>query len=342
MLLFLFLLFDPFIIRYLCLNLASNLIMESVNTPLADHLILIGGYYTMANDTYRAKTFNEAGLNIENQMEPIVSGKHAKTLVPRIGPSLITVIDQFIKTGTSDRLVELERQYAEQRQVIEYFCSFYGIGPATAITFYQEGYRTLDDLWHSGKLTDAQQVGILWRDHIKLRIPYSEMLILESAIGDILNPHNLRWDIAGSFRRQKSSSGDIDLLVQMDENITMQSVYDILKPIIPGTLAFGETKFMGIIRINESYNGHRLDIRFIHPTSYAYALMYFTGSQKFNILMRRQAITRGLTLNEYTLYDDQGNTLSADSEQEIFDYLGVAYLSPPDRTDEMDSLPLVN
>ena len=315
--------------------------MESVNGALAQHLIAISGYYTLANDTYRAKTFNEAGLNIDNQSVVIVSGKQAKTLIPRVGPSTMAVIDEFLQTGTSARMQELETKYARQHKIIKEFSSLYGIGPVTAVKFYEDGCRTIEDLWNSPKLTEAQKTGIIWREHINLRIPYEEMLVIELRIAELLSMSELpiRWDIAGSFRRKKESSGDVDLLIQTGDNLGMDKILELLSPIIVAPLATGPTKFMGILRLSDDYNGHRIDIRLLVPPCYAYGLMYFTGSQKFNILMRRRAMEYNLTLNEYTLYDDAtGIEHPAQTEEEIFEHLGLTYLSPDLRTDDIETL----
>jgi DNA polymerase (family 10) len=89
---------------------------------------------------------------------------------------------------------------------------------------------------------------------------------------------------------------------------------------------------MGIVRISPQDNAHRIDIRLIKPESYAYALMYFTGSQRFNILTRQRAIELGLRLNEYGLFDEEGQSLPGESEEEIFDHLGLVYVAPKNRS----------
>lgn len=97
---------------------------------------------------------------------------------------------------------------------------------------------------------------------------------------------------------------------------------------------------MGIFRISDQYNGHRIDIRLVDPNSYAAALMYFTGSQRFNILMRQRAIDMGVTLNEYGLYYNDGRPPpTIRSEGDIFRQLRVEYLDPVNRTKTIATLP---
>jgi len=304
----------------------------SRNKDLADILSLIGSYYTMARDTYRARAFSNAAIKIADHPNAILSGAQARKEITGIGESISTAIDEFINTGTVKRLQELETRFADRRAIIDYFRSFYGIGPVTAVKFYNKGFRTLEDIWNKGNLTEAQKIGIIWREHIPLRIPRDEMDIINTKIGSILDPYGIKWIIAGSYRRGEASSGDIDILVESRPDLNMDGIISLLQPILPATLARGETKFMGIVKIDEQHNGHRIDIRLVNSTAFPAALLYFTGSQRFNILMRQRAIELGYTLNEYGLYDKQGNLIPVTSEEDIFRVLRIKYIPPEART----------
>lgn len=308
------------------------------NKRLAEVLSLIGNYYTMAGDTYRAKSFDNASTKIAQYPFAILSGSEAIKLFSGIGPSIGAVIDEYLTTGHVGRLQELEKQFQDRAAIIDYFRSFYGIGPVTAVKFYNLGFRTLEDIWLKGNLTNAQKTGILWRDHLNLRISRDEMDLIRDKIGSILNPYGIKWEIAGSYRRQEPSSGDIDILVEQRDDFNMEGLLQLLKPLLPAALAQGTTKFMGIIRLDEQHNGHRIDIRLINNNSYPFALLYFTGSQRFNILMRQKAIELGLRLNEYGLYDNKGELITANSEEEIFHILRLKYIPPIERTKTIVSL----
>lgn len=302
------------------------------NKDLADKLGLIAGYYTMARDTYRAKSFTNASAQIGQYPYAIMSGAQARRDIKGIGDSIETAIDEYLTTGTIQRLEELQGKFQEQRKTIDWLLSFYGIGPSKAMELYNQGIRTLEDLWFRGNLTDAQQVGFMWRDHIPLRIPREEMDIINDRIGLILNPYGIKWTIAGSYRRQEASSGDIDILVESRPDLNMDGLIQLLHPILPATLAQGPKFYRGIVRIDDQHNGHRIDIRVIDPESYIYALLYFTGSQRLNILMRQRAIEYGLILNEYGLFNEQTQLYPANNEEDIFRYLRLKYVPPVART----------
>jgi DNA polymerase/3'-5' exonuclease PolX len=62
-----------------------------------------------------------------------------------------------------------------------------------------------------------------------------------------------------------------------------------------------------------------------------YALLFYTGSKKFNIIMRGIAKKKGYLLNEHSLYDINMKPYSAKSEKDIFDKLGMNYHEPSER-----------
>lgn len=317
------------------------------NKKLSNLLSLISNYYTIAGDIQRARSFGNASVAVANYPYTILSGSEAQRNIRGIGESISVVIDEFLRTGTSQRLIDLQTKYVDQTAIINEFRSYYGIGPATAFKLYNKGLRTIEDVWkydqEHHELTDAQKTGIIWHQHLLLRIPRDEMNLIRNKISSILDKYGIKWQIAGSYRRQEPSSGDVDVLVESQPTFNMAGLISLMKDILPATLAQGETKFMGIIRIDNNHNGHRIDIRLINPESYPFALMYFTGSQRFNILMRQRAIDLGLTLNEYGLFKSNQleNTIIVKSEEDIFQILLVRYLDPSERTKTMITLPII-
>jgi DNA polymerase/3'-5' exonuclease PolX len=289
---------------------------NSPNSALADALARIARIYEQENDTYRARTYEEAARQIGSSPTPITSGAQARREFRRIGPSLEHDIDEFVQTGSIQRLRNLEQNTADRRQVIDLFESIYGIGPVKANQFYNEGFRTLEDLWFAepSVLTSAQRLGIVYREHLKLRIPRYEMDLIRQRLGEILTAYdpNLQWVIVGSYRRGEAESGDVDVLIEQAPGISLEDIVNRLKQagIIAGDLGLGRSKYFGILRL-PGYNGHRLDLLIIPQHNWPFAELYFTGSAQFNILMRQRAEDLGLRLNEYGLYNSEGVSLPA-------------------------------
>jgi DNA polymerase/3'-5' exonuclease PolX len=312
------------------------------NKELADLLSLISQYYSWSSDPkdkYKAKSFYNASINIANHPIAILSGAQARSEVKGVGKSIAEVIDEYFETGSVQRLIDLETKFQNQTATIDLFRSVYGIGPVTAFKLYNQGYRTLEDLWYRAPLTQAQKIGIQWYEHLKLPIARTEMDLINQTIGSYLDPYGIKWEITGSYRRQEPFSNDIDILVQAQPDLNLLGVVTVLRDILPADLAMGPTKYMGVLRLPE-YNGHRIDIRLVPPQNWPFALMYFTGSQRFNILMRARAIQLKYKLNEYGLYDSHNQPLPASSEDDIFHWLHVTYLPPIARTRTLQSLEL--
>lgn len=313
----------------------------SQNKSLADIFSMLASYYIIDNDEFRAKTFANVSTQISNYDKMIFSGEQIKSEMTKIGESTIQIIDEYLLTGKVKRLELLEQKYIERKKIIDYFKSFYGIGPVLSVKFYSQGFRNLEDLWLKGNLTESQKIGILWRHHIKIPIKRDEIDIINNKIHELLHEYGIKYDITGSYRREEKESGDIDILVESREDFNMSGLLELLKPIISAKLAQGPTKFMGILRLSENYCGHRVDIRLVDNKSYPFALLYFTGSQIFNILMRNHAILLGYKLNEYGLYDKESKKsqgVELYSEEDIFKFLSLKYIPPNERTKTLTTL----
>jgi DNA polymerase/3'-5' exonuclease PolX len=301
------------------------------NSDLANVLATLATYYILSNDKYRANAFTKASNAVANYPYPLVSGSQARVL-PGVGASSADIIDEYLLTGKVQRLLDLDKAFTEQKNTIEAFRKIYGVGPVAAQKFYNNGYRYVEQIAATAALNDKQQKGIKWYYHINLRIDRGEMDIIYNKFREILNGYY--WDIVGSYRRNEPNSGDVDLLVQKNNiNTNINNILALLRPYLVDDLAQGDTKYMGIMRLSNQYNAHRIDILLVPAENWAYTLLFFTGSEHFNILCRRRAIELGLILNEYGLYNNVTNqSYPANTEQDIFTLLGIKYLSPVERT----------
>jgi DNA polymerase/3'-5' exonuclease PolX len=105
---------------------------------------------------------------------------------------------------------------------------------------------------------------------------------------------------------------------------------------IEGKLAGGGKKWMGYVRLSPALPARRLDLLLTPPGEFAYALLYFTGSAKFNVALRRYCLELGYSLNEHTLTPVTASKPEPPvmkTERDIFRWLGLVYVKPSDRTD---------
>jgi hypothetical protein len=84
----------------------------------------------------------------------------------------------------------------------------------------------------------------------------------------------------------------------------------------------------------------RLDIKIYPASSFAFALLYFTGSDHFNRSMRFYAKKQGWTLSDHGLAQAQrvngqriwtGQSIACSTENEVFEAMGLTYVAPKDR-----------
>lgn len=272
-----------------------------------------------------------------------------------IGTSIRAKLEEIFATGTT-QAIDANRVRAIES--METLSSIMAIGPVKAKELYEkhgiDSIETLIDRIQNNPdlLNEKQKMGLHYHAEFALRIPRSEMVkheaYIRKAIGDtdalcrVIPLESL--DIAGSYRRGLASSGDIDVLMTGTEN-HLSELVEILKnkKYIVDIFALGEKKLMAVCKLPRHKHYRRIDIMYTTPEQFPFALLYFTGSQKFNILMRQQALNLGYSMNEYgltaidadgaddTTYKTRKPPPVLRSEQEVFAFLNLAYVPPTDR-----------
>jgi DNA polymerase/3'-5' exonuclease PolX len=300
----------------------------------------------------RIASFIRARDAIKDYPKVITKGSQAQKEIEGVGKGIATRIQEFLDTGT---LVELEKSITDEARIVTELTQITGIGEVKALSLIKDyGVTSVDDLiskYHKGiinvaknQLTHHMEVGIRYYHDLRLRMQWKEADAIAKKLTDLISHFDpsLLVTVCGSYRRQKDTCGDIDVL------ITHRSITDDDKTPLPDIVTYlekegllighltskGQTKYMGICR-GTSDIGRRIDIRFVSYDSMGAATLYFTGSGKFNKIMRYHANTRGYTLNEYGLYryinNVKGEKVSAPTEQDIFRILRFVYLDPTQR-----------
>ncbi len=176
-----------------------------------------------------------------------------------------------------------------------------------------------------GKLS-AQAEASIYRDDLAERIPRSEAAEHMRFIAALV-PSAIP---AGSFRRGASTSNDLDIIVlePIDKVVAALTKAGYIKH----TFSMGAHKFSGIIKHPGFPRYRHLDIVMTTRASAPFALLYFTGSARHNIVLRLKARRMGLKLNEYGLFGANGKALPGlKSEEEIYKALGVPWTPPEAR-----------
>ena len=248
------------------------------------------------------------------------------------GHAIITKLKEFQKTGKVSYL-----ENSDDLMLLE-LTQIHGIGNKKAKELIEKHkIKSIEELKKKKELLNAKQLlGLKYYEDIKKKIPREEIQEYEKQFR--LNiVAGTQMEIVGSYRRGKTSSGDIDVILSHKGND--RSVYtEFIKNITASNiliekLSSGKIKTMGIIQL-PSKPARRLDILYSPPDEYAFAILYFTGSKMFNIGTRRHALSMGLSLNEHGLTEVKTKKkleLKMTNEKDIFSFLGLQYVEPSKR-----------
>ena len=269
-----------------------------------------------------------------------------------IGEKIQKKIKEILETGVLASAEKVKELYNIDALVaLDTFQNIYGVGPAKATELINIGYTSVIELRDALKqnpkiLNDKQKIGLKYYEDLLERIPRNEMEehydILKSLLPNEMEKYEI--EIVGSFRRNALNSGDIDVLIHIpngeDSNIAKYNFELYVKMLegcgyIEEILALGKHKCMAISRMYEG-KSRRLDILLTPDNEYVCALLYFTGSDRFNVAFRQYALDRGYTLNEHKLTAIRQGVQVVPymkTEKDIFKFLGLRYIEPSMRVD---------
>lgn len=256
-------------------------------------------------------------------------------LLKGAGDKITKKILEIMETGS---LAAADRAKSDLNlDALDAFQKIYGVGAVKAKELVDQGFTTIEQLrLNPGVLHEKQQIGLKYYEALITRIPQKEMTMHEDMLLDTLHEIDVTatGTVTGSYRRNASSSGDIDFLIA--SNGTIHDIVHHLneKGYLLEILALGKQKCMAICSLGIP---RRLDIMVIPPNEYPFALLYFTGPQECNIAMRQHALDRGYTMNEHGITPLVPNKYvpPLKSEKDIFGFLGLEYLSPRHRSGQL-------
>lgn len=304
--------------------------------------------------TFRVKQLQNVVIILSNYTETITLDNYIKLKeLPGIGDGSIKRIKEILETG---KLLELANYNSDKEIHINELEEVIGIGRVKAMEFYEKGITSVKLLKEKIETKEIEvnekiELGLKYHGKYQVNIPRNEIDKIYSILKRIIAIHNKSYtnkkdhvifDICGSYRREKQTSGDIDVLIskqgsleeinylllfvnKLKENISVNND----KPLIVDDITDKnfETKYMGFAKYKEN-PVRRIDIRFVPYDSFFSALLYFTGSAELNKKMRMIAKKMNLKLSEYGLFKEDGTKLKIKSEEEFFKKLELDYIEP--------------
>jgi DNA polymerase (family 10) len=269
--------------------------------------------------------------------EMVSDGSLAK--VPGIGDTMLAKIAQLSTSGNLPAYDELHRATPPGLVAL---LRVPGLGPKKLKALHDElKIESLADLRAAGEANKIAALkgfgaktetkileGIQFVESVGDRILQSKARRLVAPIFEAIRAHPsvIRSELCGSLRRRADTIGDLDILFSAEDPRPILDHF-VKLPEVANVLAHGPTK--ASVRL---LDGVQCDLRGVTDAQFPFALHYFTGSKAHNIAMRRRALARGYTLNEYGL-EGKGGLVPCRTEADLFAALGLAEIPPELRED---------
>jgi DNA polymerase (family X) len=296
-----------------------------------------------SNTVFKIRAYRRTADIIENlssNVEEIYTKWKLKGLteIPSIGKAIASKMEEYITTGKIEYFEELKKRTSINVEEF-YHLEGIGIGPRTVKTLHDRlGIKTLSDLEKAadeGKIHALPGFSYKKEESILRKIQSLKKGRDRYLLGDIYplvkqievrlsNLKGVKKAIpVGSFRRMKETVGDIDYLVSSD---TPELVMDYFASMPEVDEVIGKGPSKTFVKLN---NGMDADLLVVPKESFGSALQYFTGSKEHDVALRKIAISRGLRLSEWGVYDNTTNKMVAGSnEEEVYDILGLEWIPP--------------
>ncbi|XP_072196157.1 DNA polymerase lambda isoform X2 [Excalfactoria chinensis] len=336
--------------KWVCAQ-SSNSKKENHNQCITEKLEVLAKAYSVQGDKWRALGYAKAINALKSYHKPVTSYQEACN-IPGIGKRMAEKILEILESGHLRKLDHI----SESVPVLELFSNIWGAGVKTAQMWYQQGFRTLDDIRTKASLTSQQAVGLKHYEDFLERMPREEAAEIEQTVRQAalaLKP-GLVCVACGSYRRGKATCGDVDVLVTHPDGQSHRGLFSKLldslheSGFLTDDLVSQEDngdqkKYLGVCRLPGPARRHRrLDIIVVPYSEFACALLYFTGSAHFNRSMRALAKTKGMSLSEHALSMAvvrgpggvkvaSGHALPTPTERDVFIQLGLPYREPSER-----------
>jgi DNA polymerase (family X) len=290
---------------------------------------------------FRVRAYHTAAqalVNLAGDLPEMIAGGSLKE-VPGIGDTMYSKIVQLATTGHLPSYDELRRSTPPGLVAL---LRIPGLGPKKIKALHEtlkiESMADLRAAGESGLIaklkgfgakTEAKILeGIAFVEKAGERILQSDALRLVAPILAAVRAHPqvIRAEVCGSLRRRAETIGDLDVLFSSQNAPAVLETF-VKLPQVATVLAHGPTK--ASVRLAD---GVQCDLRGVEDAQYPFALHYFTGSKAHNIAIRKRALARGLSLNEYALTGADG-PVACETEADLFGALELAEIPPELRED---------
>ena len=307
---------------------------------------------------FKVSAFRKAAAALETD-ERSLSEIDDITAIKGIGKGTAAVIHELMEAGKSSVLEELET--AVPKGLVP-LMKLPGLGGKKLAKLYQElnivDAETLKAACEAGQVRALAGFGAKTEEKILKelesfgarveRLPVWELELIVFEINELLAslPEVQKFSVAGSFRRVKETSKDIDFIIATEEHDVVREAILSRLP-VQETVAAGDTKVSVILDVE---NPVSVDFRLVKLHEFATALHHFTGSKDHNVRMRQLAKSQGKKISEYGVEQPDGTVVTFESEEAFFAHFDLPFIPPTvresgrelERLDELAGLPQLN
>lgn len=325
------------------------------NSDIAEILQNIATAYEIKKkNIFRIKSYQDAAETILTYPKSIQKlwQKNPQLIdnIPGIGPNIFKKISYLL--GKKELHPDIIKAFKNIHPAVFTFTKINSIGPKIAYTLTKKLKFSKNPLTSINQLIKYSQAKKIrnW-PHFGEK---SEKLILENALAFLGQSHRMSYQKAkinadkiikylskkfpktefislGSLRRQSSTIGDIDIAAKSNKSSEILK-YFISYPENIQTIDIGPKK--ASIKI---YPDIRVDIMVQPAKNFASLVQHFTGSRQHNILLRKHALSLGLSVSEYGIKNLKTGKISTfTSEEKLYNFLKLTYIKPQLRIGEKE------
>ncbi len=320
---------------------------DPTNSEIAAALEELGDLYELDGAiVHRVVAYRNAAKAVRDASTSIAALVRAGrvTELSGIGATLETKLVALLDEGDIPQAVALREKFPAG--LLE-MTRLPGLGPKRARRLYEElgvdSLATLATAARQGRIQDLKGFGV--RAEAKLLEAVERAVADDEAGGGVASgrfvldrargvgdqvvealrahPAAVRVELAGSARRWADSVKDLDVVAASEDPEALIAAFAGLD-VIEALTASGEAGARA-----RTHSGIGLDLKVVAPGQFGNLLQHFTGNKQHNVALREAAVRRGLHVSEYGILDDAtGDTLTCETEQEVYAALGYAYVEP--------------
>ncbi|MDX8046646.1 DNA polymerase/3'-5' exonuclease PolX [Gracilibacillus sp. S3-1-1] len=273
------------------------------------------------------------------------------TKIQGVGKGTATVITDFIESGESDTLKQLEQEVPEGLIPL---LNLQGLGGKKLAKLYQEldivDEATLREACENGQIQVLKGFGKKTEEKIlealnnagtrPERLPVPLVVGIVDKIEAYLETVEEidRYSIAGSMRRFRETVKDLDFIIATDKPEVVRDKLLLFEDRVD-TIAAGDTKVSIVVKGKYDVS---VDFRLVTEKEFATTLHHFTGSKDHNVLMRQLAKAQGKKISEYGVEDvETGEVETFTTEAAFYESFGLHYI-PPEIREGQDEIEQAN